>query len=86
MACEVVELPDSSRAIICGPRQPRLKCRCGKTATLLCDWKVPDALTKSGTCDKPLCPACTHVPAPGKDLCPEHAAAWKARLKSRCHA
>lgn len=77
MACEVVELPDGNRAIVCGPRRARPKCLCGRPATLECDWKVPGR--RSGTCDKPLCPACTHVPAPGKDLCPEHAAAWKAR-------
>lgn len=74
MACEVVELPGGTRAIVCGPRR---KCQCGNRATLECDWKVP--ARRSGTCDKPLCPACTHVPAPGKDLCPEHAAKWKAR-------
>ncbi|QCI92284.1 hypothetical protein [Novosphingobium sp. EMRT-2] len=77
MACEVVELPGGRRAIVCGPRQPRRKCQCGNPATLECDWKVP--ARRSGTCDKPLCPTCTHVPAPGKDLCPAHAAMWKAR-------
>jgi hypothetical protein len=47
---------------------------CGKPGKLLCDWKVD-----GGTCDKPLCSNCTYVPAPDKDLCPVHAAEWKAR-------
>lgn len=76
MICQHVTLPDGTAAIACfsGRRQ---RCACGKVATKLCDWKVPTK--KTGTCDKPLCPACTHVPAPDKDLCPTHAAEWKAR-------
>jgi hypothetical protein len=31
------------------------------------------------TCDRLICVGCTHSPAPDKDLCPEHAAIWKAR-------
>ena len=77
MACEHVSLPDGSRAIICGT-QRRQRCGCGHRATLLCDWKTP---TKRGTCSAPLCARCTTSPAPDKDLCREHAAAystWKA--------
>jgi hypothetical protein len=67
---------DGVAAIVCGSRLRRKRCRCGngQFATLLCDWKVP-----GGTCDAPLCPACTYVPAIDKDLCPDHAAEWKAR-------
>lgn len=63
----------------CGPR-PRLKvCACGsgQKATQLCDWKVP-----GGTCDTPLCRVCTHSPAPDKDLCPTHKAAWFQRQRA----
>ncbi len=74
MPCTVTTLPDGTRAIVCGPGK---RCACGRRATQECDWKVP--ARKSGTCDRPLCKRCAHVPAEGKDLCPEHAAIWKAR-------
>lgn len=81
MACKSVPLPGGGTAIVCGTRPRRQKCRCGRASTLLCDWKVKDR--RSGTCDAPLCSHCSHNPAPDKDLCPEHAAQWKVRLK-RC--
>ncbi len=79
MACQGVQLPSGGFAIVCGQRSRRQKCKCGKPATLECDWKVPKR--KSGTCDAPICADCTLSPAPDKDLCPTHAAAyreWKA--------
>lgn len=65
---------------VCGPAPRAKKCGCGsgQLSRLLCDWKV-----EGGTCDAALCPACTHVPAEGKDLCPRHAAEWKARQAAR---
>lgn len=77
MTCETVSLPGGGRAIVCGPRRRRRKCACGKPAGKLCDWKVKSR--RSGTCDTPICSSCSHVPAPGKDLCPQHAAQWLAR-------
>jgi hypothetical protein len=77
MTCRDVTLPDGGRAIVCGPTR---RCKCGRRATLECDWKVPTK--KSGTCDAPICSSCTTSPAAGKDLCPKHAAefeAWKTR-------
>jgi hypothetical protein len=41
---------------------------------VLCDWKMK--ATGSGTCDAPICASCTTSPAPEKDLCPTHAAAF----------
>lgn len=81
MVCARVALPGGGHAIVCGPRQrPKACVGCGKkTADLLCDWKVPARL--SGTCDAPICKRCSHVPAPDKDLCPDHAAEWKARKR-----
>jgi len=76
MPCTHVRRPDGIGAIVCTPTQ---RCACGARATKLCDWKVPTK--KSGTCDRPLCARCTHVPAPDKDLCPEHAAEWGARAR-----
>lgn len=77
MGCERVQVPGGGSAIICGVRHR--KCRCGRRATLECDWKVPGR--RSGTCDRPLCPRCSFSPAPGKDLCLDHREAfeqWKA--------
>lgn len=71
MTCTPVSLPGGGTAIVCGPTQ---RCRCGKRATLLCDWKVPSK--QSGTCDAPMCTNCTSSPAPEKDLCAKHATAW----------
>lgn len=84
MPCTHVSLPGGGHAIVCGPK-PRFKpCRCGNKPTVLCDWKVPERPTR--TCDAPLCPTCTYVPAPDKDLCPTHAAEWKARLDAQAQA
>lgn len=81
MTCEFVSLPGGGVAIVCGTRTRR-KCRgCGRPATLECDWKVPGR--KSGTCDAPICARCATSPAPGKDLCPDHAEAYKAWLAAR---
>lgn len=68
MTCHHVLVPGGGAAIVCGPSR---KCRCGKRATLLCDWKVPGK--RSGTCDHPLCAGCSSNPDEGKDLCPAQA-------------
>lgn len=90
MACEHVTLPNGARAIVCGPRRPYDRCRCGRIATLLCDWKLPEdqrgSARKSTTCDKPLCDRCTTSPRPDRDLCPTHVQAfeeWKAARAAR---
>lgn len=77
MPCVPFSTPDGARGFMCTTRGPRKRCACGKPATQECDWKVKGK--KSGTCDRPICKACSHVPAPDKDLCPTHAAEWKAR-------
>jgi hypothetical protein len=80
MTCTPISLPNGARAIVCGTRR-RQRCKCGRPATLLCDWKLKQPAT-GRTCDKPLCESCATSPAPDKDLCPEHALAfgeWKAR-------
>jgi len=67
-------------AIVCGTRR-RQRCKCGRPAGLLCDWKVDGK--RSGTCDAPICDGCTTSPAPNKDLCPTHAAELEARSAAR---
>lgn len=76
MICDVVPMTVGGNAIVCSSGRGR-RCKCGKRATLLCDWKKPRK--RSGTCDAPLCRSCTTSPAPEKDLCPAHAAEWEAR-------
>lgn len=81
--CERVALPDGGFAIVCGGHG-RQRCACGRRATLACDWKVPGK--KSGTCDAPICARCATKPAPGKDLCAKHGAAftaWQAERQPR---
>ena len=81
MTCETVRLGDGTTAIVCS-RSKRPRCvGCGNPASLECDWRVKTR--RSGTCDRPLCAACTHSPAPDKDLCPEHAAIWLRDPRSR---
>jgi hypothetical protein len=78
VTCQTVTMPNGGKAIVCNGRRRR-RCKCGRPATLLCDWKVPKR--KSGTCDRPVCISCATSPAPGKDLCDEHGVAfrlWKA--------
>jgi len=75
MTCHHVNLGGTA-AIVCTPTR---RCKCGRRATLECDWKVPGR--KSGTCDARICSSCATSPAPDKDLCPTHAAEfeqWKA--------
>lgn len=79
MTCDRVSMPGGGTAIVCGPTK---RCKCGRRATLACDWKVPTK--RSGTCDAPICAGCTTSPAPDKDLCPDHAKAlvlWQARRR-----
>ncbi|MCP3729301.1 hypothetical protein M9978_02570 [Sphingomonas sp. MG17] len=71
MPCQHVTVPGAGAAIVCSPTR---RCACGKRATLQCDWKVPTR--RSGTCDRYICSSCTTSPAPDKDLCKEHGAAW----------
>jgi hypothetical protein len=71
-------MPGGGSAIVC--TQTR-RCKCGRRAPLLCDWKVPGK--RSGTCDAPICARCTTSPQPGKDLCANHAEAFKAWSAAR---
>lgn len=83
MPCTPFTTPEGARGFICTTgRGPR--CSCGGRATKLCDWKDPKK--RNGTCSKPLCARCTHVPAPDKDLCPDHAHQWRLRLQARADA
>lgn len=82
MTCELIDIPGVGKGFVCGKLPPRQKCGCGRPATLLCDWKVPNTIRKSQTCDAPICSRCTTSPAPDKDLCKRHARefeTWKGK-------
>jgi hypothetical protein len=83
MTCQRVNV-GGHVGIVCGVRGRKLKCKCGRPATLECDWKVPTR--KSGTCDAPICERCTTRPTPGKDLCARHAAEFEGWKKQRLSA
>lgn len=86
MPCEPFALPGGGRGIICtrvGLRPRRCGCGSGLSASLLCDWKTPTPRNARKTCDAAICSACSHVPAPGKDLCPRHAGEWLEILRAR---
>lgn len=83
MPCQHVAMPAGGVAIVCGSHR-RQRCACGRPATLLCDWRTPTK--RSGTCDAPICTACSMSPAPEKDLCRSHAREfdlWRAKRETR---
>lgn len=78
--CLHMKFEDGTSAIICGTRQRRQYCACGRASDFLCDWKVREK--KSGTCDAPICKAHALEVGPDKHLCPQHQRAfenWKAK-------
>lgn len=48
----------------------------------LCDWNLPSGKD----CDRSICEHCSTEPAKDKDLCPEHALAYKAWLAARTNS
>lgn len=78
MPCTHVPLEGGGHAIVCTKLK---RCKCGRRATLLCDWKMPNK--KSGTCDAPICDQCTTRPARNKDLCTKHALAYNEWRRTR---
>ena len=81
MKCTPINLPNGTRAIVCGARRRAKRCKCGSghSVTKLCDWKIGNGKT----CDAEMCDVCTYSPAKGKDLCPTHASEWKKQQESR---
>ena len=80
MTCEHVTLSNGVGAIVCSSHR-RQRSACGRRATQLCDWMVPTR--RSGTCNAPICTDCATSPAPDKNLCRKHAAAWRERQAAR---
>lgn len=81
MTCETVELPDGTRAIVCGGRKRhRQRCSsCGLKCDYLCDWKVGGGKT----CDVPICGIHALEVAANKHLCPDHQRAYREWLDAR---
>ncbi len=83
MICDRVSMPGGGTAIVCSSGR-RKRCKCGRDAFLLCDWRMPEK--RSGTCDAPICNICGISPAPGKDLCAKHKAEflqWQAEKREQ---
>lgn len=78
MPCIPFTVPGGGRGFAC---MAATRCKCGRRATRLCDWKAPERPT--GTCDRAMCVRCTTRPAPEKDLCPTHAESWRAWLAKK---
>ena len=85
MNCSYVKLPGGGAAIVCGAMRSRLRkrCECGRSAQLLCDWKLGPKAIGPGvmTCDRPICPEHASEVGPDKHLCPEHQAAYMLWLQ-----
>lgn len=78
--CLRMPMPDGTAMIVCGTREKRKFCACGRACDFLCDWKVDGK--KSGTCDAPICKHHAQQVGPDKHLCPLHQKAyadWRKR-------
>lgn len=64
-----IRTPDGATVHVHMTGQRRRNCRCGRRASLQCDWPAPER--KSGTCDKAICEACARKDGE-KDYCPFH--------------
>jgi hypothetical protein len=67
---------------MCGKNLPNACSVCGYIGGRLCDWKMPNGKD----CDRSLCAHCSTSPAPDKDLCPQHAVAYKTWLAGRTNS
>ncbi len=78
MNCSYVKLGSGGAAFVCGERGMRQRCACGRSALLLCDWKLGTQPIgrRVMTCDRAICPAHAFEVGPDKHLCPEHQAAY----------
>lgn len=78
MGCET--LTDENGHVvgfICAHGRSREKCwKCGRPASLLCDYPVGEGKT----CDKPLCRACAIHVGHDRDYCPDHPHDQQTRL------
>lgn len=66
-----LDLPGGGVAIVCG-RSPSKRCKCGKVATIQCDYPVVRKGV-AGTCDRHCCRSCATNVGPNRDFCPPHA-------------
>jgi hypothetical protein len=72
MPCNIYRSDDGKiQVIVCGRGRSK-RCKCGRPATKLCDYKLTGPKTGL-TCDVPLCNHCSTSAGPDFDLCPVHA-------------
>lgn len=79
--CCAVKVGDQ-RAIICGRHRVQACVTCRAIADRLCDWIIGKRGKRIVTCSAPICAEHTFSPAPEKDLCPRHKAAWAIHPKN----
>jgi hypothetical protein len=75
--CMSMPLPGLGPVIVCGGRRAQRCTYCGASAERLCDSRVTRRngrlLKKPGTCDVPMCSACTFRPEGTEaDYCRDH--------------
>lgn len=70
MPCRRINFRDGATAIVCGPKVQKLKtCAfCSNWAEFLCDYPV----TKTKTCDLPMCKRHRKNIGPNLDYCHQH--------------
>ena len=70
MTCDIRKTADGQfAAVICSKGNRAPKCRwCAKTSTKLCDYP----LSRSHTCDAPMCDDHAKHQGPNVDTCPDH--------------
>jgi hypothetical protein len=99
MSCTPINLGNGAVGIVCTGRNARRRCKCGRAATLLCDFPKPARSEYSAqkTCSKPLCEGCAvkftrtvenslggiHKAGTIEDHCPEHSPAPPAVVARR---
>jgi hypothetical protein len=70
MPCKLMQLPDGTTAIVCGPRRKQTKCAyCNAPSTILCDFPIG----KGKTCDRPTCREHAKTIGDDRDYCKDHA-------------
>jgi hypothetical protein len=73
MTCSIHNLPDGTRAIVCGSHsyvKKNERCRwCSAPGTQLCDWPTGE----TSTCDARMCKGHAKHIEHDKDYCPDHA-------------
>jgi len=73
MPCIPFKTADGTGGFMCGRREPsRCIQKCGRVATLLCDYPITNEPGVYKTCDRPLCASCAHEVGTDRHYCRVH--------------